>query len=405
MPAHVLFMTYHLPLGSEPGAFRPWMEARLLKAAGYRVTVVTSGRQYMTCQDLRPGPGWCTEEWVEGIRILRTWGPPDFRRSLWRRLFHYVSYAALGGAAALVKAGPAQRLLVGTDPIVLMPAAYAVAWLKGARLTLDERDLFPETATALGVLKEGRLTRLVFRVQQFFRRRASGLLAATPGIRERLLVYGAPPEKVHLLYNADVFLDPVKLTAAGGPDVHRLTGRAFVVGYAGVLGLGDDAPTLLRAAARLQDIAELGFIIIGDGEKRREYEDFCLREHIGNVYFLGAKPRQQVLALLAQTDVCLQPLYGHDYFGNTLTSKTFDYHGLGKPMVFSGHGDTVKLLAASGGGFAVPPEDDAAVARAVRRLYEDPELRQRLGAAARQWFVDNIGQAAARAIIKQAMGD
>jgi hypothetical protein len=85
---HILFLTYHLPLNHEPGAFRPWMEARLLARAGFQVTVVTSRVRYMTGEDIRPSPGWCTEEWRQGIRILRTWGLGRHRRSLKRHVWN-----------------------------------------------------------------------------------------------------------------------------------------------------------------------------------------------------------------------------------------------------------------------------------------------------------------------------
>ncbi|MGO9621883.1 MAG: hypothetical protein ACLPT6_10810 [Desulfobaccales bacterium] len=48
---HILFLTCHLPLDHEPGACRPWMEARLLARAGFQVTVVTSGVQYLTGEE------------------------------------------------------------------------------------------------------------------------------------------------------------------------------------------------------------------------------------------------------------------------------------------------------------------------------------------------------------------
>ena len=81
---HVLFLTYHLPLSNEPGAFRPWMEARLLKRAGFSVTVITSGVHYMTGEDTRPSKKWCSEEWRDGIRILKTWAPSDHRHRAWK---------------------------------------------------------------------------------------------------------------------------------------------------------------------------------------------------------------------------------------------------------------------------------------------------------------------------------
>ena len=41
----------HLTLDHEPGAGRPWMEARLLARAGFQVTVVTSGVHYLTGEE------------------------------------------------------------------------------------------------------------------------------------------------------------------------------------------------------------------------------------------------------------------------------------------------------------------------------------------------------------------
>ena len=184
---HVLFLSYHLPLENEPGAFRPWMEARLLKRAGFEVTVVTSGVHYMTGKDTRKERGWCTEEFEENIRIFKTWAPTGFRRSTLRRILNYVSFSCLAGLVSLIKVGNVDRILTGTDPIFLMPVAFLASRLKGAGLVLDERDLYPETAIVLGVIREGRLSQCVSRMQQFFRKKALHILAASPGIREKLL--------------------------------------------------------------------------------------------------------------------------------------------------------------------------------------------------------------------------
>ena len=124
-PPHILFFSYHLPRDDEPGAFRPWMEARLLKKIGFEVTVVTSGVHYMTGKDTRKGKGWCTEEFDEGIRILKTWAPTGFRRSILRRIFNYLCYTWLAGQASLIKVGKVDRVFTGTDPIVMMPWSFS----------------------------------------------------------------------------------------------------------------------------------------------------------------------------------------------------------------------------------------------------------------------------------------
>jgi glycosyltransferase involved in cell wall biosynthesis len=379
------------------------MEARLLVRAGYRVTVVTSGVQYMTGEDIRPYKAWCTEESVEGIRIIRTWAPKDHRRSLFRRAYNYLAYTALAGLVSVLKVHKVDRVFAGTDPILMMPVVHLISMIKRAYMVMDERDLYPETAIALGVMKQGVLSNIIFHIQQFFRHQAIGILAATPGIKKRLLNYGVPERKVHLLYNADVFLNEDIEAGQSIGSLRKLSNRSFLVGYVGGLGRANDIPTLLRAAERLKGLEQVGFVIVGSGEMRESYMDFCRQKELGNVMFLPAVPRKQARALIKQMDICAQPLLKDGHFSSTLTSKTFDYHGLGKPMIFCGQGDTVNLLQETGGGLAVPSEDDEALAEAIRKLAKDDSLRERMGTSARQWYERNIETGAACALMKKAM--
>ncbi len=390
-------------MNDEPGAFRPWMEARLLLEAGFEVTVVTCGVQYMTGKDIRKGHGWCTEEIQRGIRILRTWAPTDHRRFLVKRALNYSSYAILAGIASLFKVGKVHNVFVGTDPIFLMPIVFLVALIKGAPMVLDERDLFPETAVALGVIREGLISRFLFHMQQFFRHKACFILTATPGIKSRLVAYGSPEGKVQLLYNADVYLDEDLKDSKFQRSLREEVGKHFLVGYAGGLGRANDIPTLLRAASHMKDIGELGIVIIGSGERRKVYEEYCFIHNLDNVYFLNSLPRSEARQFLKQIDVCVQPLPKDKHFSHTLTSKTFDYHGLGKPTVFCGHGDTVELLRASGGGISVEPEDDLALAETIRKLWGDKSLRLKMGSSGRAWFETNIDIRACCLIMKKAM--
>ncbi len=387
---HVLFLTYHLPMGEQPGAFRPWMEARLLARAGFRVTVITSGVQYMTGENIRPTSGWCTQEVSEGIRIFKTWAPSDHRRSLFRRVLNYFSFTVLAGLIALLKVKEVDRVFAGTDPLIMMPIVYLISLVKSAPMILDERDLYPETVIALGVMRQGLFSRALFGMQQFFRKKALRIVAATPGIRKKLIDYGFSPEKVRLLYNADVFLHEPTKNGQRDLNLRRLTGKQFLVGYAGGLGPANDIPTLLRSAEHLKSLHDLAIIIVGSGENRHRYINYCEEHDIGNVFFLKAVPRYEARKLLSQMDICLQPLGKHPHFHHTLTSKTFDYHGLGVPMIASGQGDTAELLMASGGGLAVEPGDDRGLAETIKFLLQHPGLRQRMGRSASQWFRQHV---------------
>lgn len=403
MSRKALFLTYHLPLKDEPGAFRPFMEARLMKMAGYDVTVITSGVQYMTGEDIRKGRGWVEEEDVDGIRVLRTWGVRGHRVSLFKRALNYAAFTFLMALAVVFKAGGADVVFAGTDPIFIMPVVYLASVMKRARLVLDERDLYPETAIAIGVVKEGWLTSLLFSMQEFFRRRSSFLLAATPGIRRKLVEYGHPEGKVSLLYNADVFIDEDLTGHANDDELRKMTGADFIVGYAGGLGIVNDVAVLLRAAYRLKDENGIAFVIVGEGEKRAEYEKWIKERGMVNVHFPGARPRAATRAFIKQMDVCAVALPAGEHFHATLTSKMFDYMAAGKPVLFCGAGDSAESLAKSGGGITAAAGDDESLASLIILLRRDEALRGRLGKANRIWFEENIGVSASVLMMSRAL--
>lgn len=403
----ILFLTFHLPLPEEPGAFRPWMEACLMRDLGCTVTVVTSAIQYMTGEDLRGDKrGWCTEEQCEGVRILRVWGVRRYRTSLWRRLLHYMIYAGLSGLAALTRAGKADRIFIGTDPIFITPIARTVARIKRAALVLDERDLYPETALALGVLKPGVRSRLISAWQRAARQRARRLLAATPGIRTALVELGVSPSAVRVLYNADAYIGNDNCLPAnfGEPPLERYfpDGATFIVVYAGGMGMANDIDTLLEAAEILKTDREIGFVLAGEGERRREYEE---RIHVAglNVAMTGPLPRRTARKLISEAGVCVHMYPDRALFSGALASKVLDYLALGKPVVFCGKGDTVDVIRAADAGVCCSPGDATSMAAALLWLRNHPEDRSRMGKSARKWFTGHMGKNAALATMAWAL--
>lgn len=407
----ILFLSFHLPLPEEPGAFRPWMEARLMRDLDCQVTIITSTIQYMTGDDLRgEHRGWCYEEQRDGIRILRVWGLRQYRTSLRRRVFHYLIYAVLTGLAGILRAGRADCIFVGTDPILVTPIARILTKLKNARLVLDERDLYPETALALGVLKPGLATTMISAWQKSMRRKAQRILAATPGIRERLLDLGLPSEQVRVLYNADAYLanctamNSEKVESRKLLDGYAPDGAVFIVVYAGGMGRANDVETLLDAAQILRDEHDIGFVLAGDGERRHDYQQ-RIRTAALNIAMTGPLPRDQARQLIRGADACAcahlyikQPL-----FAGALASKTLDYLALGKPIVFCGEGDTVGVIRESQSGICCPQGDAQGMADAFRWLRDHPEERLRMGKAAQKWFTDNVGMRVASAAMAWAL--
>ena len=389
---HVLFLTYHLPLGNHPGPCRPWMEAKLINKAGYKVTVVTLGVQHITEEDIRNGTGWYSEEKIEEIRILRTWGPKQYRKNNFKRILHYLAFSIIGGLVSICKVKNVDFVFVGTHPLTITPVAYLVSKLKRSRLVLDERDLYPETAIGMGMLKDGMLAGVLLKVQQFIRSASYSILTPTPGIRNKLISDGIDQNKIHLLLNGDVYFSKNVLELQNTRDLKQITGKKFIIGFAGSMGRVSDITTFINAIEMLTDIKCIGFVILGSGESRAAYQSVCEERDLDNVYFFDALPRDEARAIQMQFDICVHLYPSVDIFEIAMASKIFDYMALGKPVVFCGRGDTANLLERSDSGISVTPEQPERLSNELRSLYSDNERREKMGVNAREWFEKNISE-------------
>src|SRR5205823_4548110 len=135
--------------------------------------------------------------------------------------------------------------------------------------------------------------------------------------RDYLLSKGIRAEKITFIPNGvdPAMFDPAQ-TGARIRDELKLDGQ-FVVSYAGALGLANDIPTLLRAAARLRDEKHVHFLLVGDGKERRSLEEQARAMSLENVTFTGPRPKSQMDEILAASDACLAILQNIPMFRTT----------------------------------------------------------------------------------------
>lgn len=94
---------------------------------------------------------------------------------------------------------------------------------------------------------------------------------------------------------------------------------------------------------------------------------------------LGPLPHRRVLALMARAEFLVVPSRVEG-FGLAACEAL----AAGTPVLASRVGGIPELVRHGRDGLLVPPKDPRALARAVRRLWEDADLRRRLGAGARR---------------------
>jgi glycosyltransferase involved in cell wall biosynthesis len=157
----------------------------------------------------------------------------------------------------------------------------------------------------------------------------------------------------------------------------------FLATFAGTLGIAQALPSVLDAASVLESEAEL--LLVGDGPMKSLLVADAEERGLRNVRFEPQVPLEEILPVLAASDALLVPLSAHPTFQQFVPSKLIDFMATGRPVVLAAAGESARLLEASGGGVAVPPEDPEALARAVRRLRDDRDGAAAMGRRGREF--------------------
>jgi glycosyltransferase involved in cell wall biosynthesis len=376
---------------SEPGGTRHYELASHLVRAGHECTIVASTLNYSSGQRAVEGRGLVIEQSLGGIRVLRSYTYPSLHKSFAGRIIALVSFMFTSVWAAL-RAKDVDLVMGTSPPLFQALSAWFVAALRRRPLLLEIRDLWPEFAIDIGLLKNPVLIKLARWVESFLYRQATHILVNSPAYRDYLLGKGVADEKITVIANG---VDPDMFAPdADGRAVRAELGVAdkFVVTYAGALGMANDIDTILRAAARLRAETRIRFLLVGEGKERPNLEAKAKRFELANLKFVGTRTKTAMAAMLAASDACLATLKNIPMFRTTYPNKVFDYMAAARPTILAIDGVIRQVVEAADGGIFVPPGDDRALAAAVQRLCDDPAQGRAMGASARRYVVAHFNR-------------
>jgi glycosyltransferase involved in cell wall biosynthesis len=165
------------------------------------------------------------------------------------------------------------------------------------------------------------------------------------------------------------------------------------------LGIPRDAPVVgkiarlfpLKGHEELMDAApavvarqpDVRFVLIGDGILLDQLRERARKAGIfENFVFAGLIPRERIPEMLSAMDVLV-----HTSLREGLARVLPQALAMGVPCVAFDLDGAPEVVIDGETGFLTRPGEDAALAEAIVRLLQDPELRSRMGAAGRR-FVD-----------------
>ncbi len=377
---HILLIHQAFAALDEPGGTRHHEMARYLVAEGHRVTVIASPVSYLTGEPGRHADQDAAPVHGSGITIKRTYTYPAIHRSFVHRVFSFLSFMISSFFSGLRVRDV--DLVWGTSPPIFQGiTAWALARLKRAPFLFEVRDLWPAFAIGVGVLRNRLLIYASERLERFLYRHADLVVVNSPGFIDHVKTRGA--RTIELVPNgADPTMFDPESDGAEFRATHSLEDQ-FVALYAGAHGISNDLEVLLRAAESVRGRPEITFVLIGDGKEKPALEQAASEMHLTNLRFLPPVTKFDIPDALAAADACIAILRPIPQYRTVFPNKVFDYMAAGRPVVLAIDGVIRDLIEGAGAGIYVPPGDHDALAEAVCRLADNPDLRVHLGSNGR----------------------
>lgn len=379
----VYLCQYFVP---EPGAPAARLRdmARSWVQRGHSVTVVTGMPNHPTGVVQAPFIGrLIARETMEGVTVLRNWLYATPNEGLVRKTLSHLSFMVSALVLGYARLGSADVIIASSPSFFAVISAWIMSRMRKIPFVFEVRDLWPAVFVDLGVLTNPFVIRALESVEMFLYQRAALVVTVTEGFRKRLLARGLPPEKVVTITNGAA----IESFTPGPRDnaVRTELGLAgkFVVAYIGAHGISQGLELVLQAAQRLRDDREVVFLLVGEGARKRALLELREKLRLNNVIMLPAQAHQRVREYYWASDVCVVPLRQLALFGTFIPSKMFEIMACAVPVIGAVEGEAREILERSGGARLITPEDDAALADAVRWFKLHPGESRLMGAAGR----------------------
>ena len=284
-----------------------------------------------------------------------------------RLALNYASHAVSATLLApfLVRGRFEAILVYEPSPMTIGIPARALRAMKRAPLVFWVQDLWPESLSATGAVRNPAVLGLVDRLIKWIYRGCDRVLVQSEAFIPSVEAHGVPRSRIGYLPNsAESFYRKLEPTAEDAEAKELPAG--FRVMYAGNIGAAQDFGTILAAAERLRDEPGIHWVVLGDGRIRPWVEEQVRARRLEHcVHLLGSRAAQRMPRYFAHADVLLATLARQPIFAVTIPSKIQSYIACGRPVIAAIEGEGGRIIREAQAGWAVPPENPEALADAV----------------------------------------
>lgn len=342
---------------------------------GHQVEVVTS---IYSKSDLR-ATRFIEKQKCDGIDVTVINVRIDNKQRFLKRVWSFIVYAVLSSYFAIIR--KSDITIASSGPITVGIPGLLSKWFRGAKLVFEVRDLWPEGAIELGVIRNKLLIRFSKWFEKTLYKNAHLVVGLSPGMGDYIKGNFNHPKVISITNSANLAL-------FGTPQKIRhqdpIFQRKYAI-YTGNIGDVNNSLWLLNACRVLKqmDREDIFILLVGDGQQRNEICELARSENLRSFEYRGLMPKEELVVYIQNAIVSIVPLKGTPVLDTSSPNKFFESLAAGVPIIQNTNGWMKDYLRDNEVGFTLPPDNPELLALKLIELVDSEQDMAGMKARAR----------------------
>lgn len=327
------------------------------------------------------------------IEVLRVKTLDVFSKNILEKGFAnlLLSYQYKKAYNSFWKGKPLDLVVVATPSVMFADFITYVKRKKVAKIYLMQKDIFPQNAVDLGLMKEKYPLFKFFKKNEIKLLETADIIGCTSQGNIQYFLNNYPSlnkDKIKLLYNS------TKLFTSLDNSYSTVTSdlkEKFLVVFGGNMGKPQQLENVLNLAKNCVEYTDVVFLIIGKGTEVEKLKKTAKSSSIPNLKFIESLPREEYFDMLSNCNIGMISLH-QDFTVPNTPMKLNDYLNAGIPVLASidRDNDLGELLVKNNMGCYAYADSPDELFQEFLGLYNDRKLCADMGKNGYDFCLKNL---------------
>jgi glycosyltransferase involved in cell wall biosynthesis len=271
-----------------------------------------------------------------------------------KRIWTFIIYCLISSWYAIKL--KADVVIASSGPITVGIPGLIARYVRNRKLIFEVRDIWPQGAIELGVIKNKLLIYLSYWLEERCYRASSHIITLSPGMKSYIFERFKLTNITSVTNSANFDLFGIKVNNPVLPDFFTTHKVAI---YYGNIGLVNNSILLIKAARLLKEmgINDIIILLIGDGKEKDCLLNEASRQSLDNFKIFPLMSKTELVQLVQNSFISIVPLKGTPILDTSSPNKLFESLASGIPVIQNTKGWISDMLKDNNLGFTVDADD------------------------------------------------